>query len=235
MSDNNEIKNTQENAEITQQEMTELLKIRREKLAQLQADGKDPFQITKFDVTKHSNDIKENFESLENQTVSIAGRLMSKRVMGKASFANIQDRNGNIQSYVSKNDIGEESYADFKKYDIGDIVGIKGFVFKTKTGEISVHAQEVVLLSKSLQILPEKFHGLKDQELRYRQRYMDLIVNPEVKDTFLKRSAIIKKLEISLIIEATLKLKHLCFRQLQVVLQQDLLLHIITHLILICI
>ena len=164
MSDNNEIKNTQENAEITQQEMTELLKIRREKLAQLQADGKDPFQITKFDVTKHSNDIKENFESLENQTVSIAGRLMSKRVMGKASFANIQDRNGNIQSYVSKNDIGEESYADFKKYDIGDIVGIKGFVFKTKTGEISVHAQEVVLLSKSLQILPEKFHGLKDQE-----------------------------------------------------------------------
>ena len=120
MSDNNEIKNTQENAEITQQEMTELLKIRREKLAQLQADGKDPFQITKFDVTKHSNDIKENFESLENQTVSIAGRLMSKRVMGKASFANIQDRNGNIQSYVSKNDIGEESYADFKKYDIGD-------------------------------------------------------------------------------------------------------------------
>ena len=194
MSDNNEIKNTQENAEITQQEMTELLKIRREKLAQLQADGKDPFQITKFDVTKHSNDIKENFESLENQTVSIAGRLMSKRVMGKASFANIQDRNGNIQSYVSKNDIGEESYADFKKYDIGDIVGIKGFVFKTKTGEISVHAQEVVLLSKSLQILPEKFHGLKDQELRYRQRYMDLIVNPEVKDTFLKRSAIIKEI-----------------------------------------
>ena len=194
MSDNNEIKNTQENAEITQQEMTELLKIRREKLAQLQADGKDPFQITKFDVTKHSNDIKENFESLENQTVSIAGRLMSKRVMGKASFANIQDRNGNIQSYVSKNDIGEESYADFKKYDIGDIVGIKGFVFKTKTGEISVHAQEVVLLSKSLQILPEKFHGLKDQELRYRQRYMDLIVNPEVKATFLKRSAIIKEI-----------------------------------------
>lgn len=194
MSDNNEIKNTQENAEMTQQEMTELLKIRREKLAQLQADGKDPFQITKFDVTKHSNDIKENFEALENQTVSIAGRLMSKRVMGKASFANIQDRNGNIQSYVSKNDIGEESYADFKKYDIGDIVGIKGFVFKTKTGEISVHAQEVVLLSKSLQILPEKFHGLKDQELRYRQRYMDLIVNPEVKDTFLKRSAIIKEI-----------------------------------------
>ena len=183
-----------EQQNVQEQDLNQLRKVRREKLADLQANGNDPFVITKYDADTHSQTIKDNFDEMEGKKVSIAGRIMSKRVMGKASFANIQDRNGNIQSYVSKNDIGEESYADFKKYDIGDIVGIKGFVFKTKTGEISVHAQEVVLLSKSLQILPEKFHGLKDQELRYRQRYMDLIVNPEVKDTFLKRSAIIKEI-----------------------------------------
>ena len=186
--------NTNETKELSEQELSELLKIRREKLSQLQAEGKDPFQITKYDVTKHSNEIRENFEELEEQTVSIAGRLMSKRIMGKASFCNIQDRNGSMQCYVSRNDIGDEAYAQFKKMDIGDIVGIKGFVFKTKTGEISVHAKEVMLLSKSLQILPEKFHGLKDQEMRYRQRYVDLIVNPEVKETFFMRSAIIKEI-----------------------------------------
>lgn len=185
---------TNETKELTQQELNELLKIRRDKLATLQQDGRDPFKITKYDVTKHSDEIKENFEQLENNEVSIAGRLMSKRIMGKASFCNIQDRNGSMQSYVSRNDIGDESYAQFKKMDIGDIVGIRGFVFKTKTGEISVHAKEVTLLSKSLQILPEKFHGLKDQELRYRQRYVDLIVNPEVKQTFMMRSAIIKEI-----------------------------------------
>lgn len=189
----NETNDTQEVQELTQQELSEQNKIRREKLAQLQEEGKDPFQIVKFDVTKHSDEVKAEFETLENQDVAIAGRLMSKRIMGKASFCNIQDRNGTIQSYVSRNDIGDESYADFKKFDIGDIVGIKGFVFKTRTGEISVHAKEVVLLAKSLQVLPEKFHGLRDQELRYRQRYMDLIVNPEVKDTFMKRSAIIRE------------------------------------------
>ena len=183
-----------EQPELTQQELTEQIRIRREKLAQLQSEGQNPFEQTKFDVTKHSDEIKKEFETLENQDVAIAGRLMSKRIMGKASFCNIQDRNGTIQSYVSRNDIGDENYAAFKKFDIGDIVGIKGFVFKTKTGEISVHAKEVTLLSKSLQVLPEKFHGLKDQELRYRQRYIDLIVNPEVKDTFMKRSAIIKEI-----------------------------------------
>ena len=180
--------------ELTQQELSEQNRIRREKLAQMQEEGKDPFQIVKYDVTHHSDEIKDNFETLENADVCIAGRMMSKRIMGKASFCNIQDRNGNMQSYVSKNDIGEEAYAAFKKFDIGDIIGIKGFVFKTKTGEISVHAKEVVLLSKSLQVLPEKFHGLKDQELRYRQRYVDLIVNPESRDTFIKRSKIITEI-----------------------------------------
>lgn len=184
----------EENKELTQQELSEQNKIRREKLAQMQEAGKDPFQIVKYDVTHHSDEIRANFDALENKDVCIAGRLMSKRIMGKASFCNIQDRNGLMQSYVSKNDIGEEDYAAFKKYDIGDIIGIKGFVFKTKTGEISVHAKEVVLLSKSLQVLPEKFHGLKDQELRYRQRYVDLIVNPESRDTFIKRSKIITEI-----------------------------------------
>lgn len=183
-----------EEVQISEQEKSELLKIKQDKLIQLQADGKDPFQIVKFDVDKHSNDIHEKFDELEGQEVSIAGRMMTKRVMGKASFCDIQDRNGKIQSYVRKDEIGEDCYADFKRYDIGDIIGVKGVVFKTQKGEISVKAHEVTLLSKSLQILPEKFHGLKDQELRYRQRYMDLIVNPEVKETFLKRSAIIKEI-----------------------------------------
>ena len=186
--------NNQPAQEMTQQELSEQIKIRREKLAQLQAEGKDPFEITKCEVTHHSDEIKDNFDELEGKVVAIAGRLMSKRIMGKASFCNIQDRNGNIQSYVSRNDIGDEAYAAFKKFDIGDLISIKGFVFKTKTGEVSVHAKEVTLLSKSLQVLPEKFHGLKDQELRYRQRYLDLIVNPEVRDTFIKRSRIITEI-----------------------------------------
>ena len=172
-------------------EDNELLQIRRDKLFALQAEGKDPFQITKYDQTIHSEEIRENFDSLEGKDVSVAGRLMSKRIMGKASFCNVQDKLGSIQCYVARDCIGEESYADFKKMDIGDIVGIKGQVFKTKTGEISVHADSLVLLSKSLQILPEKYHGLTNVDLRYRQRYVDLIMNPEVKDTFVKRSRII--------------------------------------------
>ena len=186
--------NTNENSQntMTQEELSELLKVRREKLDKLQSEGKDPFKIVKYPVDTHSTDILNDFEGYEGKTVVVGGRLMAKRVMGKASFCNVQDRNGRIQVYVSKNDIGEESYADFKKYDIGDILGIKGFVFKTKMGEISIHASEVVLLSKSLQILPEKFHGLKDQETRYRQRYVDVIVNPEIKEVFFKRSAVIK-------------------------------------------
>jgi len=186
-----ENENTEEKV-ISQEEMSELLRVRREKLDKLQTEGKDPFKIVKYPVDTHTSDITGNYEQYEGKTVCIAGRLMAKRVMGKASFCNIQDRNGRIQCYVSKNDIGDDPYADFKKYDIGDIVGIKGFVFKTKMGEISVHAQEFVLLSKSLRILPEKFHGLKDQETRYRQRYVDVIVNPEIKEVFFKRSAVIK-------------------------------------------
>lgn len=174
--------------------LSELLQIRRDKLKELQEKGKDPFKIVKADVTHHSLEVKESFEQLEGKEVSVAGRLMSKRLMGKASFCEIQDRDGRIQSYVSKNDIGEDEYAEFKKYDIGDIVNIKGTVFKTKTEEISIKAASVTLLSKSLQILPEKFHGLKDTDTRYRQRYVDLIVNPEVKDAFFKRSAIIKSI-----------------------------------------
>ena len=177
-----------------EQDVKQLLKVRREKLAQLQADGKDPFQITKYDVTAHTADIKECYEEMEGKQVSIAGRMMSKRVMGKASFCNVQDLKGNIQSYVARDSIGEDSYKDFKKYDIGDIVGIRGQVFKTKTGEISVHAEEVTLLSKSLQILPEKFHGLTNTDTRYRQRYVDLIMNADVKDTFIKRSRIISSI-----------------------------------------
>lgn len=175
-------------------EENELLQIRRDKLAALQEAGKDPFVITRYDVTHHSDEIKADFEALENKDVSIAGRLMSKRVMGKASFCNILDRNGSIQCYVARDEIGEEAYAEFKKMDIGDIVGIGGFVFKTKTEEISVHAKSVVLLSKSLQILPEKYHGLTNVDMRYRQRYVDLIVNPEVRDTFIKRSRIISEI-----------------------------------------
>lgn len=173
------------------QDINALLKVRREKLEDLQARGKNPFEITKYDVTHHSQEIKDNFEELNGKSVTVAGRIMAKRVMGKASFCNIQDLQGNIQSYVARDNIGEESYADFKKYDIGDIIGIKGDVFETKTGEKSIHAVEVVLLSKSLQILPEKFHGLTNTDIRYRQRYTDLIMNAEVKDTFIKRSKII--------------------------------------------
>ena len=174
-----------------EQDVNTLLKVRHEKLANLQEAGKDPFQITKYDVTVHSQDIRNRYEELEGQEVSLAGRMMFKRVMGKASFCNIQDLKGKMQLYVARDEIGEESYADFKKYDIGDILGVKGKVFKTKTGEISVHAEEIVLLSKSLQILPEKHHGLTDTDTRYRQRYVDLIMNEDVKDTFIKRSKVI--------------------------------------------
>ena len=177
--------------ELSGEKLNEVLRIRREKLDALVAAGKDPFKITKYDRTHHSSDIRENFEKLEGKEVSVAGRLMSKRIMGKASFCNVQDLKGNIQCYVARDAVGEEEYAAFKKLDIGDIVGIKGTVFKTKTGEISIHATDLVLLSKSLQVLPEKFHGLTNTDLRYRQRYVDLIVNPEVRDTFIKRSRII--------------------------------------------
>ena len=215
-----------------EQDLNQLLKVRREKLADLQAAGKDPFQITKYNQTHHSAEVKELYNAHEAKIlagraplntegmdeaqakeaqnadynerraimdaqpihVSIAGRMMFKRVMGKASFCNVQDLQGSIQSYVARDNIGEESYADFKKYDVGDILGITGEVFKTKTGEISIHASEVTLLSKSLQVLPEKFHGLTDTDTRYRQRYVDLIMNPEVKDTFIKRSKIISSI-----------------------------------------
>ena len=178
----------------TEAELTEVLRVRREKLAQLVEDGKDPFQITKFDVTHHSAEIKDDFDALEDKEVVVAGRMMSKRVMGKASFCNVQDLKGGIQCYVARDAVGEDSYKDFKKFDIGDIIGVRGEVFKTKTGEISIHASAVTLLSKSLQVLPEKFHGLTNTDMRYRQRYVDLIVNPEVKDTFVKRSKIIKEI-----------------------------------------
>lgn len=174
-----------------EQDLNQLLKVRREKLAELQANGKDPFQITKYDVTVHSTDVKEQYAEYEGKEVSIAGRMMSKRVMGKASFCNVQDLKGNIQCYVCRDDLGEDTYKDFKKMDIGDIVGIKGFVFTTKMGEISIHAHSVTLLSKSLQSLPEKFHGLTNTDIRYRQRYVDLIMNEDVKDTFIKRSKIL--------------------------------------------
>ncbi len=184
----------QKNQNGQEQDINQLLKVRREKLADLQERGKDPFQITKFDVTHHSQEIKDDFDALEGKTVTIAGRMMSKRVMGKASFCNVQDLKGNIQSYVARDSVGEEEYKDFKKYDIGDIIGITGEVFRTKTGEISIHAADVTLLSKSLQILPEKFHGLTNTDMRYRQRYTDLIMNSEVKDTFIKRSRIISSI-----------------------------------------
>ncbi len=176
-----------------QQDVNQLLKVRRDKLREMQDNGNDPFQITKYDVTHHSMEIKEHYDQMEGQKVSIAGRMMFKRVMGKASFCNIQDLQGTIQCYVARDSVGEEPYKAFKKYDIGDIVGVCGEVFKTKTGEISVHATEITLLSKSLQVLPEKFHGLTDTDIRYRQRYVDLIMNPEVKETFIKRSQILKE------------------------------------------
>ena len=181
----------QEQKNVQEQDLNQLRKVRREKLAELQGSGKDPFLITKYDQTHHSVEVKENYEELEGKQVSIAGRMMSKRVMGKASFCNVQDLKGNIQSYVARDSIGEENYKEFKKLDVGDVIGIEGEVFKTKTGEISIHASHVTLLSKSLQILPEKFHGLTNTDMRYRQRYVDLIMNPEAKDTFIKRSKII--------------------------------------------
>lgn len=176
---------------MAEQDMNQLLQVRYDKLHELQEDGKDPFAITKYDVTNHTTDIKENYAELEGSEVVLAGRMMFKRVMGKASFCNIQDLKGRIQAYVARDSIGEEAYKDFKKYDVGDILGVKGTVFTTKTGEISVHATEVTLLSKSLQILPEKFHGLTDTDTRYRQRYVDLIMNEDVKETFVKRSKVI--------------------------------------------
>lgn len=190
MAENNNQNNQNQNKQ-SQQDINQLLKVRREKLAELQANGKDPFVITKYDVDTHTADIKDNFADYEGKDVSVAGRLMSKRVMGKASFGNVQDKSGNIQIYVARDDLGEEAYKEFKRMDIGDIVGLKGKVFETKTGEKSIHVTEITLLSKSLQILPEKYHGLTNTDLRYRQRYTDLIMNPEVKDTFIKRSKII--------------------------------------------
>ena len=181
----------QEQKNVQEQDLNQLRKVRREKLAELQESGRDPFVITKYNQTHHSVEVKENYEELEGKQVSIAGRMMSKRVMGKASFCNVQDLKGNIQSYVARDSIGEENYKEFKKLDVGDVIGIEGEVFKTKTGEISIHASHVTLLSKSLQILPEKFHGLTNTDMRYRQRYVDLIMNPEAKDTFIKRSKII--------------------------------------------
>ena len=182
------------NEEVVEQDVNQLMKVRREKLEKLQAEGRNPFEITKFNKTHTSKQIIDNYEELEGKDVTVAGRIMAKRIMGKASFCHIQDGEGKIQSYVSINELGEESYQQFKEDDIGDIIGITGFVFKTKTGEISIHAKEVTLLSKSLRPLPEKYHGLKDTDLRYRQRYVDLIMNPEVRDTFIIRSKIISKI-----------------------------------------
>ena len=184
----------QEQKNVQEQDLNQLRKVRREKLAELQGSGKDPFVITKYDQTHHSVEVKENYEELEGKQVSIAGRMMSKRVMGKASFCNVQDLKGNIQSYVARDSIGEENYKEFKKLDVGDVIGIEGEVFKTKTGEISIHASHVTLLSKSLQILPEKFHGLTNTDMRYRQRYVDLIMNQDSKNVFIKRSQIIKEI-----------------------------------------
>ena len=184
----NQINNTDVSYE---EDLNALMKVRREKLLDLQNTGKDPFQITKYDATYHSEDVKNNFENLEGKEVSVAGRMMSKRIMGKASFCHIQDLKGTIQVYVARDCVGDEEYSAFKKYDIGDFVGVKGTVFKTKTGEISIHAVTLTLLTKSLRPLPEKFHGLTNTELRYRQRYLDLVMNPDSKDTFIKRSKII--------------------------------------------
>ncbi|MDO4317577.1 MAG: lysine--tRNA ligase [Lachnospiraceae bacterium] len=184
----------QKNQGQPQQDVSELIRVRRQKLADLQAAGKDPFQITKYEVSNHTTDIKNDYAAFEGKDVSLAGRLMAKRVMGKASFINIADKLGNIQCYVSRDDLGVDEYTAFKKLDIGDIIGVKGFVFTTQKGEISVHLKEVTLLSKSLQVLPEKYHGLTDTDMRYRQRYVDLIMNPEVRDTFIKRSQILKEI-----------------------------------------
>ncbi|MBR1900552.1 MAG: lysine--tRNA ligase, partial [Lachnospiraceae bacterium] len=189
---NQQKKDNRQNA--PQQDVNQLMKVRREKLATLQAEGKDPFVITTYDQTHHTAQIRENFEELEGKDVSIAGRMMFKRKMGKASFGNIQDRDGAIQIYATRDDLGEEAYDAFKKLDLGDLIGVKGFVVRTKTGEISVHCKEITLLSKSLSPLPEKFHGLQDTDIRYRQRYIDLIMNADVRTTFIKRSQIIKEI-----------------------------------------
>ena len=183
-----------EQKNVQEQDMNQLIKVRQDKLKEFQENGKDPFQITKYDVTHHSTEIRDNYDDLEGKTVSVAGRMMFKRVMGKASFCNVQDLKGSIQAYVARDSIGEESYKDFKKYDVGDVIGIKGEVFTTKTGEISIHASEVTLLAKSLNILPEKFHGLTNTDMRYRQRYVDLIMNQDVKETFVKRSKVISSI-----------------------------------------
>lgn len=183
-----------EQKNVQEQDINQLIKVRHDKLKELQEGGRDPFQITKYDVTHHSMDIKDNYSELEGQTVSVAGRMMSKRVMGKASFCNVQDLKGSIQIYVARDSIGEDAYKDFKKYDVGDVIGVKGEAFTTKTGEISIHAAEVTLLSKSLNVLPEKFHGLTNTDIRYRQRYVDLIMNQDVKDTFIKRSKVISSI-----------------------------------------
>ena len=183
-----------EQKNVQEQDMNQLIKVRQDKLKEFQENGKDPFQITKYDVTHHSTEIRDNYDDLEGKTVSVAGRMMFKRVMGKASFCNVQDLKGSIQAYVARDSIGEESYKDFKKYDVGDVIGVKGEVFKTKTGEISIHASEVTLLAKSLNILPEKFHGLTNTDMRYRQRYVDLIMNQDVKETFVKRSKVISSI-----------------------------------------
>ena len=193
MSEQNKTENTT-NVENENLDTNHLVEVRKEKLDKLRVEGKDPFEITKFNRTHLSKEIVDNFDSLENKDVTIAGRIMGKRIMGKASFCHIQDSEGKIQCYVSINDLGEESYKQFKEDDIGDIVGVTGFVFKTRTGEVTIHAKEVTLLAKSLKPLPEKFHGLKDPDLRYRERYVDLIMNPEVKDTFMKRTEIIKEI-----------------------------------------
>ncbi|MGN1081854.1 MAG: lysine--tRNA ligase, partial [Acutalibacteraceae bacterium] len=193
MSGNN-INSQTQNTQKEEQDISELLKIRREKLAELVDSGKNPFEITKYDFNAYAKDIKENYESYEGKTVRVAGRMMSRRIMGKASFADLRDGSDRIQSYVRRDDVGTDDYADFKKWDIGDIIGIEGFVFKTQTGEISIHAQKIVLLSKSLLPLPEKFHGLKDQDVRFRQRCVDLIMNPEVRTIFEKRSMILKEI-----------------------------------------
>ena len=194
MSQNDTI-DTNQKGNAPAQNDNDIIRVKKEKLAELQAAGKDPFRIVKFDVSNHTKDIKDDYDSFDGKTVSLAGRMMSKRVMGKASFINLQDKLGNIQCYVSRDDLGVDDYQNFKKMiDVGDIIGVSGFVFKTKTGEISVHLKELTLLSKSIQVLPEKFHGLTNTDLRYRQRYVDLIMNPEVKETFMKRSQIIKEI-----------------------------------------
>ena len=233
--DNAERNNAQVQNKTQEQDIGQLLKIRREKLAALREEGRDPFTITKYDVSQYSEDIKSDFENLDGQTVSVAGRMMSKRIMGKASFCHVQDQKGDIQCYVCRDSLGEEEYSRFKKTDIGDIIGVKGKVFKTKTGEISIHADEVTLLSKSLQVLPEKYHGLTNTDMRYRQREVDLIVNPEVKDTFYKRSRILREIRNYLDSKGFLEVDTPILVPLEIGASARPLRHITTRLIWICI